>query len=181
MSLPCKIFFFSNQVLYSRLKGYLWIFVFLGREAKRPDCPVRYQPLARPGKATGKARPSAWPEVPGTGQAGGGPGVGVSGSTQLRKQGLQTLLVCFARARRPWGREGGRHPHRSPTAPGGGQGHPSHLLSRGRPSSTRQARRRTAWNGKATRPQERPGSSVCSLPPHQPGASPEGHSMWGVG
>lgn len=36
---------FPNQEVYSRLKGYLWAFVFMGQEANILDRPVRYQPL----------------------------------------------------------------------------------------------------------------------------------------
>lgn len=32
--------------MYSRLKGYLRAFVFMGQEAKIPDGPVHYQSLA---------------------------------------------------------------------------------------------------------------------------------------
>lgn len=44
----CLIYIYKkipNQDVYSRLKGYLWAFVFMGQEANILAWPVHYQPL----------------------------------------------------------------------------------------------------------------------------------------
>lgn len=62
--LPYKIFSPVKYYIpdYKAICGSL--FVFMGQEAKRPDCPVHYQLLAWQRKATGNARLSGLPEVP---------------------------------------------------------------------------------------------------------------------